>query len=684
MKGPFDDSPSASPPTSASEAWQELANRLARRDERMVEGWREDTDNLLIFAGLFSAVLTTFLVDSYRQLRPDPGDTTNLLLLQISAQLNGLSQNGTPVSSTIPAATADLVAPAVEGVYIHVNTLWFASLVFSLSAAAIALVVRQWLREYLRYHESDPHDIALTRHHRFQALHRWGVPSIITMLPVILQTSLALFVVGLAILLFNLNTMVGLIMAPLIGITLMLLVLTSVVPTISADCSYKSPQAELVYSAFRLMSRIPATWTKVLISVILPVLEMPKWRNHTGKLRNALFDVELVAKNLVRKSWNKHCTDVVQSRKDVLDREVLLHVHKTSNDNRVLTELIPACITEVDPSILPSLLDDLVTMKPETVQRDPVKLIPVMVASASRALDFEAGTTASTASYTIMEHPQIPGEQATAFHEVILGPLAQEYYREDGLEKRAVASLLIRSFHYLSVEAPQVLENAEPLGELINTNKSAPLSFVAIVSHAICRILSDGECHRDEMSMSNVAMCCKMVSNLSPEEYERIKPGVQRLLNLCDDTYRLHLPNRSPMYTVREVESVHALLLALVQLARRVSEPGIHYASLMTTLFKYVRDVGKGEDTYDEADVLQSAERWLRGHNPSSLICAIPDASAVALPSMYRECVVPAHVVIPIGGSAVTVLGRCGRKGSSDSTVVGDEDLDEVGKEKDG
>jgi hypothetical protein len=56
--------------------------------------------------GLFSVTVTAFIIESYKQLRPDSGDTIVLLLAQISQQLAALS-NGTPISipSTLSSQT---------------------------------------------------------------------------------------------------------------------------------------------------------------------------------------------------------------------------------------------------------------------------------------------------------------------------------------------------------------------------------------------------------------------------------------------------------------------------------------------------------------------------------------------------------------------------------------------------
>ncbi|KAF8149248.1 hypothetical protein K438DRAFT_1625161, partial [Mycena galopus ATCC 62051] len=97
-------------------------------------------------AGLFSAILTAFLVESYTTLSPDSGGTTVFVLTQISLQLSGIV-NGT--SFVIPAPPP-FVPPVTSLVC---NALWFVSLGFSLSCALIATLVQQWAREFL--HKSE-------------------------------------------------------------------------------------------------------------------------------------------------------------------------------------------------------------------------------------------------------------------------------------------------------------------------------------------------------------------------------------------------------------------------------------------------------------------------------------------------------------------------------------------------
>ncbi len=90
-----------------------------------------------IQGALYSAVVTAFLIESYKWLQADASDNTVLLFSQISAQMANQSQ---------PAAFIPFYAPTSS--QITINVLWFTSLVLSLSAVLLAIMVKQWLSEY--------------------------------------------------------------------------------------------------------------------------------------------------------------------------------------------------------------------------------------------------------------------------------------------------------------------------------------------------------------------------------------------------------------------------------------------------------------------------------------------------------------------------------------------------------
>ncbi|KIJ46062.1 hypothetical protein M422DRAFT_206455, partial [Sphaerobolus stellatus SS14] len=119
----------------------------------------------------------------------------------------------------------------------------------------------QWLREYRKYTGVFPDKATLSiRQMRFEGLHKWGVPEIISALPILLQVAVILFFVGLIDFLWHINITVALPVVVCIGFVLLFIIFTTVAPTIQASlpasfvdvdyrtinqCPYKSPQSWL-------------------------------------------------------------------------------------------------------------------------------------------------------------------------------------------------------------------------------------------------------------------------------------------------------------------------------------------------------------------------------------------------------------------------------------------------------
>lgn len=80
---------------------------------------------------------------------------------------------------------------------IRVNALWFASLICSLVAASLAMLVKQWFREYLNWDCTASDERIGVRYVRYTGLIRWRVFETAAMLPLLLQLSLVLFFLGL-------------------------------------------------------------------------------------------------------------------------------------------------------------------------------------------------------------------------------------------------------------------------------------------------------------------------------------------------------------------------------------------------------------------------------------------------------------------------------------------------------
>ena len=149
----------------------------------------------MLKTGLFSATVAAFIIESYKQLSPDPGDTTNALLTQLSVQLVNIS-NGIPLPS-IAAQRSQPFKPTASAV--KVNVLWFLSLILSLNCALSATLMQQWARRYreLAQRRGAFHRRGRMRAYIFDGIDRFGMAQAVATMPMLLHISVFLFFAGL-------------------------------------------------------------------------------------------------------------------------------------------------------------------------------------------------------------------------------------------------------------------------------------------------------------------------------------------------------------------------------------------------------------------------------------------------------------------------------------------------------
>ncbi|KAJ7585620.1 hypothetical protein C8J56DRAFT_788440, partial [Mycena floridula] len=94
-------------------------------------------------AALFSAVVTAFLVESYKNLSTDPSAMAVVLLYQISQQLSIIT-NTTELNVSLPDFNGSPKLAVITNIF------WFLSLVLSLTCALTATLIEQWASDYVR------------------------------------------------------------------------------------------------------------------------------------------------------------------------------------------------------------------------------------------------------------------------------------------------------------------------------------------------------------------------------------------------------------------------------------------------------------------------------------------------------------------------------------------------------
>src|SRR5216683_2282231 len=203
-------------------------------------------------AGLFSAALTAFVIDSKQNLKVSPADQMvyylqqNVAILdQISRQLSSVIPQ-VSIPSTPPPPFPDFKPSASD---IRINVFWFMALIFSLSAALLATLVQQWVRDYMHVFQrySDPLKSARLRQYLHEGSEGWYMPVVAEAVPGLLHVSLFLFFVGLCDSVFNINTTVGISTTIPIGISGLVYIFTTFAPIIYPQSPYQTSFSGLIW-----------------------------------------------------------------------------------------------------------------------------------------------------------------------------------------------------------------------------------------------------------------------------------------------------------------------------------------------------------------------------------------------------------------------------------------------------
>ncbi|KAI0259666.1 hypothetical protein BC834DRAFT_846622 [Gloeopeniophorella convolvens] len=221
--------------------------RAEQEDNEMTESWRGDADGILVFTGLFSATVATFLVVSLQSLTQNSQDTSAFYLARLY-QLSAANGPNGSVPIPLPSLSdPSSFSPSASAVW--VNILWFLSLVISLTCALLATLLQQWARRYLRLARLPR---ALDKRARIRSFIREGVdkfylPSVVEALPGLLHVSVFLFFAGLAIFLSGINSIVFKAILSSISVSAGMYLCATLMPLFRHDSPYHTSLSTLFW-----------------------------------------------------------------------------------------------------------------------------------------------------------------------------------------------------------------------------------------------------------------------------------------------------------------------------------------------------------------------------------------------------------------------------------------------------
>ncbi|KAJ8092961.1 hypothetical protein PM082_011281 [Marasmius tenuissimus] len=234
--------------------WNAYLKEAERFDNDMIGGFQDTIDSVLIFAALSAGVIATFVAQTSQALEPDQAQITNRLLVEQVIPLLRAAGNATAISLIPPPSDGpDSTTPTHSTADVAINALGYLSLALSVGTAVVSVLVKQWLQLYVAAATGSNQDRALTRHLRYASLHKWRLPEVVGILPLLLHLALGIFALGIVVFVNDLDPSVGyMVIIVMIGV-FSIYVATVLFTALAVDSPYRIP---IVYRPIHTLLRL--------------------------------------------------------------------------------------------------------------------------------------------------------------------------------------------------------------------------------------------------------------------------------------------------------------------------------------------------------------------------------------------------------------------------------------------
>ncbi|KAG8714298.1 hypothetical protein FRC09_017778 [Ceratobasidium sp. 395] len=183
-----------------------------------------------------------FIIESLKDLKPDPAETSSQTLLAILQKLDA------PVDERImslpqQADTASSVFQPPRTAVV-VNLLWILSLSLSVGVSLIAMLAKDWFHKFMYGRSGQPYDRARRRQKRWNGMKNWRMRGFLTHLSIALHASLLLFAAGLCVRLWETDKRIALPVVVISASATLIYILMTVLPLFFDNCPYKTPATD--------------------------------------------------------------------------------------------------------------------------------------------------------------------------------------------------------------------------------------------------------------------------------------------------------------------------------------------------------------------------------------------------------------------------------------------------------
>ncbi|KAJ6550327.1 hypothetical protein B0H19DRAFT_1265158 [Mycena capillaripes] len=270
--------------------WTEYKTLADEFDKELQRKYGGDLDTSLIFAGLFSAISSAFIIQIQPELQPDP---TQALLTFLLQNMTGVAVPALQMSQ--PTGPPKIVVIA-QGIL-------FVSLLSTLLVALLAVLGKQWLLHYDSVGERGTiTERGLERQRKFDGMRRWKFDLIMQIFPLLLQFSLFLFAAALSIYLWTIHHGIAALVLTLTGLGFVFYTLMVISAVVSPDSPFQTSLSFLLkitikritlpswVRTFRSQTQLAFSEALKGISPLLPLVNKSKSRDPVLMQPTPIFD----------------------------------------------------------------------------------------------------------------------------------------------------------------------------------------------------------------------------------------------------------------------------------------------------------------------------------------------------------------------------------------------------------
>ncbi|KAJ3508589.1 hypothetical protein NMY22_g16561 [Coprinellus aureogranulatus] len=221
-----------------SRIWDLYLEGAEREAKERAEIWRTGLDSLLIFAGLFAGIVSSFVIDARKDIQLQSEQSS---LAKIAAIM---TPGGEAPSQSIPASAQ------------WTSALWILSLYVTLFGTIMGVLAKSWLTSFMPAASRREAKDACIRYELDKQAHRWYLKEIFTLVPLLVQLAAFLFLTGLVLQVCGDHPITGyLLMASCISGGLIYLAITCL-NLIGVRSPFNTPLSEL-FLRFRYATELP-------------------------------------------------------------------------------------------------------------------------------------------------------------------------------------------------------------------------------------------------------------------------------------------------------------------------------------------------------------------------------------------------------------------------------------------